>query len=97
MKFKDYFMRGNVQDVNILFLSEASEPRALHGEGLHETAAESSSQSVPEPNQDLLTVHGATQGESSDAVSIHTASTSVSGNGKYTIFLELNNTVYENI
>lgn len=34
--------------------------------------------------QELLTVHGATQGESSDAVSIYTASTSVSGNGKFT-------------
>jgi len=33
--------------------------------------------------QELLTVHGATQGESSDAVSIYTASTSVSGNGKF--------------
>lgn len=34
--------------------------------------------------QELLIVHGATQGESSDAVSIYTASTSVSGNGKFT-------------
>lgn len=59
---------------------EASEARVTHGEGLHETAAESSSQNIPESNQDLLTVHGTTQGESSDAVSIHTASTSVSGN-----------------
>lgn len=59
---------------------EASEARVTHGEGLHETTAESSSQNIPESNQDLLTVHGTTQGESSDAVSIHTASTSVSGN-----------------
>jgi len=43
---------------------------------------ESVSQTALEPMQELLTVHGATQGESSDAVSIYTASTSVSGNGK---------------
>lgn len=35
----------------------------------------------------MLTVHGATQGESSDAVSIHTASTSVSGNGNHITFV----------
>lgn len=40
--------------------------------------------------QELLTVHGTTQGESSDAVSIYTASTSVSGNGK---FLDFNNNI----
>jgi len=44
---------------------------------------ESVSQTAFEPMQELLTVHGATQGESSDAVSIYTASTSVSGNGKF--------------
>lgn len=76
--------------VNLLFLSEASEARVTHGEGLHEAAAESSSQNIPESNQDLLTVHGTTQGESSDAVSIHTASTSVSGNGKHTIHMWAN-------
>lgn len=44
---------------------------------------ESTSQTILEPMQELLTVHGTTQGESSDAVSIYTASTSVSGNGKF--------------
>jgi len=64
-------------------LTEALEPRATHSEGLHEGAAETTSQAALEPMQELLTVHGATQGESSDAVSIYTASTSVSGNGKF--------------
>lgn len=45
---------------------------------------DSTSQAALEPMQELLTVHGATQGESSDAVSIYTASTSISGNGKFT-------------
>lgn len=56
----------------------------MHNEGLHEGAMESTSQAALEPMQELLVVHGATQGESSDAVSIYTASTSVSGNGKFT-------------
>jgi len=56
----------------------------MHSEGLHEGAIESASQTILEPTmQELLTVHGTTQGESSDAVSIYTASTSVSGNGKF--------------
>lgn len=44
---------------------------------------ESTSQTALEPMQELLTIHGTTQGESSDAVSIYTASTSVSGNGEF--------------
>lgn len=49
--------------------------------------AESTSQATLEPVQELLTVHGTTQGESSDAVSIYTASTSVSGNGKFMLLV----------
>ncbi|EFN81826.1 Protein furry-like protein-like [Harpegnathos saltator] len=60
--------------------AEALESRAAHSEGLHEGTAESTLQATLEPVQELLTVHGTTQGESSDAVSIYTASTSVSGN-----------------
>lgn len=63
--------------------AEALEARAAHSEGLHEGTVESTSQAALEPMQELLTVHGTTQGESSDAVSIYTASTSVSGNGKF--------------
>ncbi|XP_043493885.1 protein furry isoform X2 [Polistes fuscatus] len=60
--------------------TESSESRIVHSEGLHEGTSISISQTNPETGQELLTVHGATQGESSDAVSIHTASTSASGN-----------------
>lgn len=63
--------------------AEALESRAAHSEGLHDGMAESTSQAALEPVQELLTIHGTTQGESSDAVSIYTASTSVSGNGKF--------------
>lgn len=55
----------------------------MHNEGLYDGTGESTSQAALEPVQEFLTVHGATQGESSDAVSIYTASTSVSGNGKF--------------
>lgn len=61
---------------------------------------ESTSQAALEPMQELLTVHGTTQGESSDAVSIYTASTSVSGNGRFLNFKVMNlnkKCVHENV
>lgn len=75
------------QYLNFPFFLEVSESRIVHSEGLHEGISESISQTNPETGQELLTVHGATQGESSDAVSIHTASTSASGNGKSSILI----------
>lgn len=79
---KIYFQQTQKLSLCCAF-TEALEPRAMHSEGLHEGAVESTSQAALEPMQEL-TVHGVTQGESSDAVSIYTASTSVSGNGKFT-------------
>lgn len=56
-----------------------NEPRTVHGDGLQEIGVET----LLIPCQDSLTSHGSiTQGESSDAASIYTASTSVSGYGK---------------
>ena len=61
----------------LCFYRSLVEPRATHSERLHEGAADSTSQAALEPMQELFTVHGATQGESSNAVSIDTASTSL--------------------
>lgn len=62
---------------------EAAEPVTVQGVALQEGLPETAPQTVPGSVQDVLTIHGSTQGESSDAASIHTASTSVSGNGNY--------------
>lgn len=58
-------------------LLETNDPRAGHGDGSQESGVETL---VACP--DSLTSHGSVQGEGSDASSIYTANTSVSGYGK---------------
>ncbi|XP_046735470.1 protein furry [Diprion similis] len=60
--------------------TEAPEPVTIPSGTLQEGLTEITPQIIPGLNQDVLTIHGSTQGESSDAASIHTASTSISGN-----------------
>lgn len=67
----------------IFFTSDTNEPRTVHGDGSQEIGVETSTV----PCHDSLTSHGSIQGESSDAASIYTASTSVSGYGK--LFIDL--------
>lgn len=58
--------------------AEATESRVVQGEGLHEGATETN---FSGPCQEILLTHGLGQGEGSDGASVHTASTSASGNG----------------
>ncbi|XP_016844243.1 protein furry isoform X3 [Nasonia vitripennis] len=57
---------------------ETAESRVVQGEGLYEGTLETTSFSGP--CQDTILTHGLGQGEGSDATSVHTASTSISGN-----------------
>ncbi|XP_024946755.1 protein furry isoform X2 [Cephus cinctus] len=62
-------------------VQSAADSRAGHIESVQEGASSIIGQSIPGPcQQDLFAAHGSVQGESSDAISVHTVSTSVSGN-----------------
>lgn len=65
----------------ILLLAESCEKNFGHNDTFHEGALDSSTQNSLESCPETLI--GVIQRESSDAVSVHTASTSVSGNGEF--------------